>query len=153
MGVKRTLTICNSAKLFPEVLKLKKDLEALCYEVLIHESSVIVNGKKVPVEEYNEMKKGPWNEHIQKSLTPRMIAHFRKIEISDAIVVLNKDKGDKKNYIGGNTLIEMGLAFYLEKPIFLTNPIPEYLPYSEEIRGMEPIVLRNIDDIKEYLPT
>lgn len=147
----KTVTICNSAKLFKEVLKLKKELENLGLNVLIHEGTVIVNGKEIPVEKFNEMKKSKWNEHIQKSVSPRIRAHFERIEKSDAIVVMNKDKDEKKNYIGGNTLIEMGLAFYLKKLIFLTNSIPEYLPYAEEIRGVEPIILKDLKEIKKYL--
>lgn len=146
-----TITICNSAKLFKKVLELKKELEGLGLEVLIHESSVTLNGQEIPVEKYNEMKKSEWNEDIQKTLAPRMRSHFEKIEKSDAIVVMNKDKDGKANYIGGNTLIEMGLAFYLRKPIFLTNPIPEYLPYAEEIKGVGPTILNELKEIKKYL--
>jgi hypothetical protein len=147
----KTITICNSAKLFQQVLELKKDLESLGYNVLIHEGNVSINGKTIPVEEYNLMKKGEWNDEIQKTLTPRIQAHMDKITGSDAIVVMNNDKDGKQNYIGGNTLIEMGIAFYLKKPIFLVNPIPEYLPYVEEIRGVNPIILNNLEEIKKYL--
>ena len=36
----------------------------------------------------------------------------------------------------------MGVAYYLEKPIYLLNPIPE-MPYTSEIEAMEPIVLNS----------
>ena len=49
-------------------------------------------------------------------------------------------KDGKKNYIGGNTLMEMGLAFFLKKKIFLLNQIPE-LSYKEEILGVKPILI------------
>ncbi len=45
------------------------------------------------------------------------------------------------NYVGANTLLEMGLAFYLKKPIFLLNPIPEGVGYVEEMKGLHPIVI------------
>lgn len=67
-------------------------------------------------------------------------AHFKKIEKSDAVLVLNYTKGKIKNYIGGNTLMEMGYAFYLGKRIYLLNPIPNQ-SYKEEIIAMEPIVI------------
>ena len=50
------------------------------------------------------------------------------------------DKNGVKGYIGGNTLMEMGLAFYLKKKIYLLNEVPE-LPYKEEILGVKPIIL------------
>jgi len=137
--------------LFPQVLELKKELEKLGFIVLIHEASVTMHGKEVPVEQYNVIKKGEWNDELQKTLAPKMRDHFEKIEKLDAIVVMNKDKEGRKNYIGGNTLIEMGLAFYLQKQIFLTNPIPTDVPYVEEIRGVSPIILTKLEDIKEYL--
>ena len=147
----KTITICNSGKLYQQVLQLKKDLENLGYKVLVHEAEVNVNGNIVPVEKFNEMKKTKWNSDVNKAVSPKIRAHFDKIEKSDAIVVMNKDKDDKKNYIGGNTLIEMGLAFYLKLPIFLTNPVPEYLSYAEEIKGVNPIILKKLEDIKKHL--
>ncbi len=64
-------------------------------------------------------------------------------------MVCNYPKNDIDGYIGANTLIEMGLAFYLEKPIYLLNPIPE-ISYKEEILGMKPIVLNgDLEKISE----
>ncbi len=71
----------------------------------------------------------------------RMRGHFQKIIESDAILVLNYDKNGVSDYIGGNTLMEMALAWHLSKKIFLINPIPKELSYEEEIFGMNPIVV------------
>ena len=53
---------------------------------------------------------------------------------------MNYDVGEIENYIGGNSFLEMGMAYYLGKPIYLLNPIPE-MPYISEIEAMEPTVL------------
>lgn len=66
--------------------------------------------------------------------------HFDKVVWSDAILVLNHSKKDISNYIGANTLLEMGLAFHYKKPIYLLNPIPE-VSYKEEILGMKPVII------------
>ena len=66
--------------------------------------------------------------------------HFKLIENSDAILVLNYDKNGIKNYIGGNSFLEIGLAYYLKKKIYLVNPIPK-LSYDTEIIAMKPIIL------------
>jgi len=55
--------------------------------------------------------------------------------------VLNYDKKGVKGYVGGNTLMEIGVAFFLSKPIYLLNDIPEDVSYAEEILGMMPIVI------------
>ena len=66
-------------------------------------------------------------EHGQRKIDLDLIReHFRKIDKSDAILVLNYDKNDIKNYIGGNSFLEMGKAYDKEIPIFLLNPIPDF---------------------------
>lgn len=66
--------------------------------------------------------------------------HFEKIKNSDGILVLNFEKKGVKNYIGGAVLMEIGLAHFLGKKIFLLNPIPE-VNYRDEIMAMTPVVL------------
>jgi hypothetical protein len=51
------------------------------------------------------------------------------------------DKNGIKNYIGGNTFLEMGFAHVLNQKIFLLNPIPEIPFYKTEIEAMRPVVL------------
>lgn len=68
--------------------------------------------------------------------------HFDEIKKGDAILVVNPTKLAVKNYIGGNTLMEMGFAYYLKKPIYILNDIPKNMIYTEEIQGMRPIILR-----------
>jgi hypothetical protein len=46
-----------------------------------------------------------------------------------------------KNYIGGNTLMEMGFAHVLDQKIFLYNPIPEIPYYKSEIEAVKPTVI------------
>jgi hypothetical protein len=77
--------------------------------------------------------------------------HFDSIHHSNAILVLNYDKNGVKGYIGSSTLIEMGVAFFLNKKIFILNPQPN-LPLKEEIEAMKPIDLDGkLENIKEYL--
>ena len=60
---------------------------------------------------------------------------------ADAVLVLNLDKNGVKNYIGGNTLMEIGFAHVLNQKIFLWNPIPNIDYYKTEIEAMRPIVI------------
>lgn len=60
---------------------------------------------------------------------------------ADAVLVLNYDKNGIKNYVGGNTLMEIGFAHVLNQKIFMLNPIPE-MPYCQtEIEAVKPIIL------------
>lgn len=71
--------------------------------------------------------------------------NFRNVEICDALLILNYTHRGIENYIGGNSFMEMVIAFYLNKPIFILNPIPEKMPYTEEIKSLYPIVVNNLD--------
>jgi hypothetical protein len=70
-----------------------------------------------------------------------MITHsLDVIGDNDAVLVLNFDKDNLKNYIGGATFLEMYDAFRLGKKIFMYNDIPEGILH-DEIMGFDPIVL------------
>ena len=69
-------------------------------------------------------------------------AHYRGILESDAILIVNEEKNGKKNYIGGNVLIEMGQAYVNDKKIFFLHDIPDASPYLDEIIAMDPIPLK-----------
>lgn len=66
---------------------------------------------------------------------------WKPMQDADALLVLNYDKHGIKNYIGGNTFLEMGFAHVLNQKIFLLNPIPEMPYYKTEIIAMKPIVI------------
>ncbi|OGI23936.1 MAG: hypothetical protein A2420_04710 [Candidatus Moranbacteria bacterium RIFOXYC1_FULL_44_13] len=74
---------------------------------------------------------------------------WKAMQGADAVLVLNLDKNGMKNYIGGNTFLEMGFAHVLNQKIFLYNPIPENPFYQTEIIAMNPIVIsRDLSLIK-----
>jgi len=67
--------------------------------------------------------------------------YYRLIGQSDAILVVNIDKKGIKNYIGGNTLMEIGFAHVLNQKIFMWNSIPD-MPYCKtEIEAVKPIII------------
>ncbi len=109
------LTLCGSITFIREMNTLCEQLE------------VLGHGVQLPTQE-------------AKPRGQLMNEHYAKIEQSDAIVVANYTKNGVENYIGPSTLIEMAIAFYLRKPIFLLNPIPQ-ISYFEEIVGMNPIII------------
>jgi len=68
---------------------------------------------------------------------------FDQIAISDAILVLNYPKNNMEGYIGGATLMEIGLARHLDKKIFLLHdpPSEEEQRYSLEVKLAKPIII------------
>jgi len=75
--------------------------------------------------------------------------NLANVERCDCLLILNYDHRGQKNYVGGNSFMEMVLAFYLGKPIFLLNKIPEKMPYTEEIKAFKPIVVGSLERLVE----
>src|SRR3990167_6424762 len=61
---------------------------------------------------------------------------WKLMQGADAILVANFDKHGIKNYIGGNTLMEIGFAHVLSQKVFLLNPIPDIPYYFTEIEAV-----------------
>ena len=66
---------------------------------------------------------------------------WKLMQEGNAILVMNFDKHGIKNYIGGNTLMEIGFAHVLNQKIFLFNPIPDIPYYKSEIEAVKPVVI------------
>ena len=144
------ITICSSAFFTKRVYEIKQKLEEIGYEVFVFPDEVELDGKKLHVTEFYKMKKEDYfNDEYWKLKNKLINEHIGKIEKSDAILVLNLDKNEKEGYIGGNTFLEMGIAHYLNKKIFLWKKPSENLPYFEEIMALNLIIINeNIEEIK-----
>ena len=66
---------------------------------------------------------------------------WRMMQGADAVLVANFDKNGIKNYIGGNTLMEIGFAHVLDQRIYLLNPIPDIAYYKTEIEAVKPAII------------
>lgn len=145
------ITLCGSIAFIDEMDATRKKLEEMGHEVKMPPLEIVDDaGKMMPVKEYYALRKSSADDvtWIWKKKAEAMHWHFDKVEWSDAILVLNEDKNGIAGYIGANTLLEMGLAFHLKKPIYLWNPIPE-ISYKEELLGMWPIVING--DLKKIV--
>lgn len=139
------ITLCGSTAFIDEMEALSKQLEDLGHEIQM--PPVIVtdkDGNQLHTRDYYKMKKStPFNDpDFWKNHTDRIRAHFDKVAWGDAVLITNYGKNNIPNYIGPNTLMEMGVAFHLHKKIFLLNPVPE-IAWQEEILGMRPVVINN----------
>lgn len=123
------VVICGSMKFKDKIIEVSDCLKKLGYEIELPE----------------ECMKG-----LPKEIASR--AHFNRIQNkkTEAILVVNCDKKDIKNYIGPNSFAEIAFAFYFHKKIFLLQDI--YEPYKDELIGWSTISLNNnLESIKRYL--
>lgn len=143
------ITLCGSIAFYDEMLAIQKQLEELGHEVRLPPPEIPgPDGQPMAVADYYQLRKESGNDATwvwdQKERSMR--AHFEKVVWAEAIVVTNYQKKIIPGYIGANTLIEMGLAFHLQKPIYLMFEIPE-IDSKEEILGMKPIPLTDLSQI------
>jgi len=134
-----TITICSSANFYKQAVDIQTQIEKLGYIVLIPATAERM--KKSGDFEVSHYKIWFADAKNYRKKTELMRGHFAKIAKGDAILVLNFKKRGVENYIGGNVLMEMALAFYLKKPIYILNEIPKESAFLEEIIGLNPIVL------------
>jgi len=147
------ITICGSINFTPEIIKIKEKLENNNHQVNIpYFVRKIMNGE-YSYEEYMKEKEEVGDINIRKSVNRDFIkGHWNLIKDSDVILVLNLPKKGIEGYIGGNSLIEMGFAYIMNKKIYLYNPIPvksQQMHYVDEIIDLKPIILEgDLDKIK-----
>lgn len=122
----KRITLCSSAKFYTELKLIAEELIKEGYEVLLPS-----------MKDYHELGEDALAK-IQYNLIRN---HFEKIDKSDAIYVLNLEKNGMKGYIGGNVLMEISHAFYKKIPIYMYQSYSEDLPYKEELRAMQPIIM------------
>lgn len=139
------IAICGSINFTPEIKKAKDKLEKDRHEVYIPLTSErIINGE-LTMEDFLKEKEAngdkKFRESAQRKINDDVInLYYKKIKEMDAILILNLEKNNIKDYIGGNSFLEMGFAHVLNKKIFLLNEIPE-MGYKDEMLAMKPVIL------------
>lgn len=124
--------IIGSMQFTEKMLEVKKKLEKLGHKPFLTDLHKGFEGKSDREKEQLKL--------FQKYNKDAIRQFWRAMQGADAVVVLNYDKHGIKNYVGGNTFLEMGFAHVLNQKIFLLNPIPDMI-YTTEIVAMKPIVL------------
>ncbi len=142
------ITLCGSIAFYTEMEKTRDELVALGHEVKIPELALELPEKfggerKLNFGQYIEENGGndafPAGHEIWDLKEGAINDHFDKIKWCDAILVVNPEKRGVAGYVGGNTLIEIGVAYFLKKKIFIINNVLSALSYKQEILGMKPV--------------
>ncbi len=120
-------------------MEIEKQLKKLGFKVKIpHTANKMKRSGNFNVDDYKTWYK---NKEDYRNKTKLMDQHFKKVSQADAILVVNNEKRGISGYIGGNVLMEMTLAHFLKKKIFIWNEITSDLQIEEEIRGVNPIFI------------
>ncbi|MFH1276621.1 MAG: DUF1653 domain-containing protein [Candidatus Woesearchaeota archaeon] len=125
--------LIGSMQFTERMLDVREQLNSLGHEAFVTDLHTSFIGK-------NDDEKEEIKLH-QKNNCDAIREFWRKMQGADAVLVLNYHKNGVENYIGGNTLMEIGFAHVLNQKIFLLNPIPEIPFYKTEIEAVKPIIL------------
>lgn len=136
------IQICGSMTFAKEMKKTRKKLEELGHTVTVPTNTE--EHISDPTFQNNlslNLLEGRKNDVLKKN--------FDLIALSDAILVLNYSKNSIDGYVGTSTLMEIGLAYYLGKKVFLFNKIPHYndVRWAHELEIIQPVII-NQDLIK-----
>jgi len=127
--------IIGSMQYTEKMIEAKESLSKLGHNAFLTDLHVALVGKSDEEKEKIKLH--------QKYNMDAIREFWREMQGADAVLVLNYDKNGIKNYIGGNTLMEIGFAHVLNQKIFLLNPIPEIPFYKTEIEAMKPVIINN----------
>ena len=134
------IAICGSMEFAREMTAVGSLLEAQGHQVL-YPKYTLPFAQQIPSKQ---------EKARLKKLEDLIQVHYKNITKSDAILILNYDKDNRKGWIGANSFLEMGFAHVLGKRIYLLNPIPDFDYFREEIEAMDPVVLGgNLNEIEE----
>jgi len=116
-----------------KMIELADKLRSLGHDAFLTKFAEPYIGKSDEEKEFIKIHQKNNNDAIRE--------FWKLMQGADAIVVANFDKGEIKNYVGGNTLMEIGFAHVLNQKIFLLYPIPDIPYYKTEIEAMKPILI------------
>ena len=131
-SLKLKIGIVGSMQFAEKMAEYRDELIKLGHQAFLTDLHKNFHGKTDEEKEQIKLKQKYNDDAIRK--------FWRAMQGADGILVLNFDKHGIKNYIGGNTFLEMGFAHILDQKIFLLNPIPDMI-YTTEIIAMKPIII------------
>ena len=135
----KTIVICCSGNFYKHANEVADELIVKDFKVIVPKTADIMRKSG----DYDIDKHKTWYDRPEDFTVKagKMRKHFEEVAAGDIILVINDEKRGIKGYIGPNGLMEMGLAFYLNKPIYVLNPVGKGMPFYEEVLGMDSIIL------------
>jgi hypothetical protein len=131
------IAVIGSMKFADDMVKIKKQLDKLGHTAVI------------PLGTESHLKDQEFVENLDDNLkwcitNEIMRKNFEQIADNDAVLVLNYKRNGIEGYIGISALMEMGVAHYLKKKIFLINHTPDYknARWAHEVAIMQPTIIK-----------
>lgn len=146
MAKPRTIVICSSGSFYKHVNEIADELRATGWNVVVPATAE----KMKSHGDYDISKVKTWINNANHFNRKNALAmgHFKEVAKADAILIVNDDKPGKPNYIGPNTCMEWGLAYYLGRPVFILHGVNKNSNFYEEVHGMSTVINGDLTKIK-----
>ncbi len=125
--------ISGSMQFTEKMIEARDNLLALGHNAYVTSYAGAFIGKTIEEKESIKLDQKRTDDVIKE--------YWDLMQGGDAILVLNFEKHNMPNYIGGNTLMEIGFAHVLGQKIFLWNPIPDQSYCKHEIESVHPVII------------
>ena len=128
------IMIVGSMCFAKEMLETKRQLEALSHQVSVpYDTEDHLNDPTLRNDPERDRKHSIEIDVYRKC--------FEILASNDAVLVLNIPQRGVEGYIGAAVLMEIGLAYYLRKKIFLLNPVSPKERYIEDVTILGAVIL------------
>ena len=131
------IAIIGSMKFAEDMVKIKKQLDELGHIA------------EIPIGTDPHLKDKKFVENLDDNLefcitNDIMRRNFHQVADCDAVLVLNYKRNGVEGYIGVSALLEMGVAHYLGKKIFLIQHTPDFneARWAHEVAIMQPTIIK-----------
>ena len=130
------IMICGSMSFAKEIRELQNQLTILGHDVSVPCDTDLHIENPGFIDELDTDREHLIENNIMKKC-------FDILTDSEAVIFLNLPKNGIDGYIGTSSLMEMGLAYYLGKKIYLmySHPNPREHRWAHEVASFRPSVL------------
>jgi diphthamide synthase subunit DPH2 len=152
--MKKTIVICGSMSFLEKLNEVRDTLKEKGYNVISptlskEESEYGAVTFTEMLEERGGIEGVEVKDVLWNIKTKAIKNYLKYIEKADAVLICNFTKGKEVDRIGDNAFLEMTVAFYLKKKVFVLNGPPYKSSKCEEVIAMKSVFLYgNIDAIK-----
>ncbi len=131
------IAIIGSMKFAEDMIKIQQQLNELGHTALVP----LGTEPHLEDKEFAEDLDGNLEWCITHDIMRR---NFQQVANSDAVLVLNYKRNGVQGYIGISALLEMGVAHFLRKKIFLIQETPNFTDarWAHEVAIMQPIIIK-----------
>ncbi len=101
------IVVCGSMTNFLKMLELKKQLDVMGHKVILPNPDMDDQLKEIAANKYVDT-------HQIKVKYDYIRKHYNHIVEGDCVLIANYDKNGTKNYVGGNSFLEMCFAYTMK---------------------------------------